>query len=280
MTEPDRLVVVGTGLIGGSFALAAKRAGLFERVTGIDWNAAHASAALRAGLVDDVQPIDAAIPEDAGVLLAVHPSHIPAWVVRLASHGAPVTDVGSTKTSVIQAVRAALGALPAHFVPGHPVAGSENSGPEAVVEELFRGRTVVLTPEPETAADAVEAVRGWWTQVGAHVQTLPATEHDAMLAFTSHLPHLVAFTMMQGADESHFDFIGGGFRDFTRIAGSDPDLWLDIFVANRDALLAAMDGFEAAFAAAREALADDDQTALHRMIDRAKLLRRRLDERR
>lgn len=271
------LVVVGTGLVGGSFALAARKQGLFRSIIGIDANPEHAKAALAAGLVDELLPVDAPLPAHAGVMLAVHPSAIPGWVVRLKDHPQPVTDVGSLKHAVITLVREELGTLPRNFVPGHPVAGSENSGPNAAVEGLFVGKTVVLTPEPETDAAAVANVRLWWSSIGAQVQVLSAEDHDRMLAFTSHLPHLVAFALMANAQDAHFDFVGGGFRDFTRIAGSDPGLWVDIFRSNREALLAQMTEFETIFASARRALVADDAQTLRALLDRANGLRRRLE---
>lgn len=271
------LVVIGTGLIGGSFAVAARRHGVFDEIIGIDANRGHATNALKAGLVDRLLDPDQPLPADAGVLIAVQPSAIADWVVRLEAHPLPVTDVGSTKGAVIDAVRERLGRLPPRYVPGHPIAGSEASGPGAARDELFAGKSLVLTPEPETSDAALAEVRRWWSDIGARVIVMSSAEHDRRLAFTSHLPHLVAFALMQGLDDHHFDFIGGGFRDFTRIAGSDPALWQDIFRSNRVALLEALDGFERILEDARRCLEEDDATALEAMIEQASRTRRRLD---
>lgn len=276
-TPLTSLVVVGTGLIGGSFALAARQQGLFETIIGVDVDPAHAQTALQSGLIDKVLPLDSPFPVNAGVVLAVHPSAIPGWVVRLKDHPQPVTDVGSLKSAVMTLVREELGSLPANFVPGHPIAGSENSGPSAAVERLFVGKTVVLTPVEETNTSAIATVRLWWSSMGARVQILSAEDHDRVLAFTSHLPHMVAFALMANADDAHFDFVGGGFRDFTRIAGSDPGLWVDIFQSNRQALLAELSEFETTLATARRALMDGDGDALRQMLDRANDLRKRLE---
>ena len=271
------LVVVGTGLIGGSFALAARRSGAFGTVLGVDEDPEHARAALAQGLVDAVLAPEEPFPE-AGVLLAVPPSAIGSWVARLAGHPRPVTDVGSVKGAVLAAVRAHCGKLPKQFVPGHPVAGSERSGPGAARDGLFTDKPVVLTPVPEETDPAATAeVQRWWQAIGARVHVMDAAEHDRVLAFTSHLPHLVAFALMAGADEEHLAFAGGGFRDFTRIAASDPALWVDIFLNNRDALLAMLTAFEGQLTRVRAAVDAGDETALSAFIAPATELRRSLD---
>ena len=197
---------------------------------------------------------------------------------QLAPHlkaGAIVTDAGSTKLNVVEAARAALGTRFADFVPGHPIAGSEQSGPGAARADLYRGKRVVLTPQADTRADAVATVKALWEAAGAQVETLDAAQHDRIFAAVSHLPHLAAFALVddlaQREDgDTFFRFAASGFRDFTRIAGSSPEMWRDIALANREAVLAELDAYVAALQALRQAVDAEDADALLKMFSRAR----------
>lgn len=250
------LALVGTGLVGGSFALAAKAAGLFDRVVGVDRNPDALAEALRRGVVDDVAE---RVPGDCQAACVAVPVAAIAECVRDAARAAPVVfDVGSVKRPVVDALRP----VPAHFVPCHPVAGGTRGGPGRARADLFRGRPVVLTPAAATDADALALVRGYWQAVGARVVVEDAAAHDERFAVFSHLPHLLAFAYMElAARAGDLADVGGGFRDFTRIAGADADVWTDILCANGDAvqrhleaLVDGLTGFGALLRADRETL--------------------------
>jgi len=193
---------------------------------------------------------------------------------------AVLTDVGSAKCSVLEAAAEAFGAIPGNFVPAHPIAGTEHSGVEAAVDGLFEGRRVILTPVDETNAGATHRVRAMWRAVGAEVLDMDPAHHDEVLAATSHLPHMLAYTLvdMLGRMEERveiFRYAAGGLRDFTRIASSDPQMWHDICIANRDALVSALDHFQADLGAAVDAIRDGDGTTIKDLFSRAKQLRDR-----
>ena len=241
---PGKLVVVGTGLIGGSFALALKDAGKVGSVVGVGRGRDNLDQALRLGVIDRAYTRDEGWPAELAdatlVLLATPVGEMPALFAAIAPHLGPgtiVSDAGSTKQDVIAAARTALGAALPRFVPAHPIAGSERSGAAAASASLFRGRQVVLTPLPETDPGAVESVRDWWTQCGAIVALLTAERHDALLSAVSHLPHLLAFALigeLAGRSDAadYWRVAGTGLRDFTRLAESHPDMWRDICIAN------------------------------------------------
>jgi prephenate dehydrogenase len=212
------------------------------------------------------------------VMLAVPVGETGAVLARLAPHlepGAIVTDAGSTKANVVAAARVALGARFADFVPGHPIAGSEQSGPLAAQADLYQGRKVVLTPEPETRLDAVATVTALWQAAGAQVETLDAALHDRIFAAVSHLPHLAAYALVdelarRDDRDDFFRFAAGGFRDFTRIAGSSPEMWRDIALANRNALLGEMDAYVAVLQEIRAAVEAADADTLLKIFSRAR----------
>jgi prephenate dehydrogenase len=278
----DTLAIVGVGLIGGSFALALKAAGAVREVIGIGRNAASLVRARELGLIDRATEYDAVSQADC-VLLAMPVGETGAVLSRLAPHlqpGAVVTDAGSTKAGVVAAARAALGANYANFVPGHPIAGSEQSGPAAARADLFQGKRVVLTPQADTRADAVDTMRALWLACGAQVEMLDAAQHDRVFAAVSHLPHLAAFALVdelvQRADgDTCFHFAASGFRDFTRIAASSPEMWRDVALANRDAVLAELDAYQAALQSLRGMLAQNDADALLALFARARAARER-----
>jgi prephenate dehydrogenase len=273
----DKLALVGTGLIGGSFALALKQAGAVREVLGVGRNPARLTVARELGLIDRAVDWDEAGQADC-ILLALPVGETGAALQQLAPHlkvGAIVTDAGSTKLKVVEAARAALGARFADFVPGHPIAGSERSGPGAARADLYRGKRVVLTPQADTRADAVATVRLLWETAGAQVETLDAAQHDRIFAAVSHLPHLAAYALVddlaQRADsDTFFRFAASGFRDFTRIAGSSPEMWRDIALANREAVLAELDAYIDALQALRSAVSAEDAEVLLAIFSRAR----------
>jgi prephenate dehydrogenase len=276
----NKLAIVGTGLIGGSFALALRQAGAVSEVLGVGRNPARLTVARELGLIDHVADWAEAGQADC-ILLALPVGETGPVLKQLAPHlkpGAIVTDAGSTKLNVIEAARAALGTRFTDFVPGHPIAGSEQSGPGAAQADLYQGKKVVLTPQADTRADALATVRALWEAAGAQVETLDAALHDRVFAAVSHLPHLAAFALVdelaQRADgDVFFRFAASGFRDFTRIAGSSPEMWRDIALANRDALLVELDAYLAALQALRQAVAGQDADAMLELFSRARTAR-------
>ena len=276
----DTLAIVGTGLIGGSFALALKQAGAVRRVLGVGRNPARLTIARELELIDGVADYAQAGQADC-ILLALPVGETESVLRQLAPHlkpGAIITDAGSTKRNVVEAARAALGERFADFVPGHPIAGSEQSGPGAARADLFQGKRVLLTPLAETRPDAYETVKALWLATGAQVETLDAAQHDRVFAAVSHLPHLAAFALVdelaQREDgDTFFRLAASGFRDFTRIAGSSPEMWRDIALANRQALLTELDAYLAALQTLRAAVAAEDAATLLEMFTRARTAR-------
>jgi prephenate dehydrogenase len=274
-----KLVVIGVGLIGGSFALALKRGRLVKHVVGVGRTRRNLSDAIRRKVIDEASrdPARAVAGADL-VLLATPVGQMPAVMSAIAPHlpaRAVVTDAGSTKHDVVACARRFLAMHISRFVPGHPVAGMEKSGASAAFADLFRNRNVVLTPQPETAAAATRLVRRAWEACGARVVSLDAGEHDAVLAGVSHLPHLVAYALVNMlARRSNaprlFSLSAGGLRDTVRIAGSSPEMWADICVANRDALLAALEEYENELEAMRAAIESADAQELRRMFAQAR----------
>ncbi|TVS17212.1 MAG: prephenate dehydrogenase/arogenate dehydrogenase family protein [Gammaproteobacteria bacterium] len=283
MLGSGRLVVCGVGLIGGSLA-AAVRDHVTGGVIGVDADDAAIAGAEARGLIDGRGWPEDLSPEDL-VLVAV-PTLAVAGVIEqlwdaesgILAGGAVVTDAASVKRPVIDAAMAVCGRIPANLVPGHPIAGSERSGVSAARADLFRDHRVILTPTSEAAPAAVDRVRVLWERAGAEVCTMDVAEHDRVLALTSHLPHLLAFALVDtlGRAPEHeavFRFAAGGFRDFTRIASSDPVMWSDIFTANAVAVGASLDRLEAELAELRGLLEAGDRDGLRELFARAKALR-------
>lgn len=248
MVRIGKLVVIGVGLIGGSFALAMKRSGGAESVVGVGRGRSNIEAAHRLGIVDRGFVLDDAWTAELGdadlVFLAPPVGQMPSLLAAIAPHLGPqtlITDAGSTKQDVVAAARTLLGSALPRFVPGHPIAGTEHSGATAAFDALFRDKQVVLTPLLETDATALTRVAECWTRCGATVRRLDPARHDAILSAVSHLPHTLAFALIADlaarADANDcFDLAGTGLRDFTRLASSHPGMWRDICLANRDAL--------------------------------------------
>ena len=277
-----RLVVVGLGLIGGSFAKGLREKGLFREVVGVDLDPQSQRLAVELGVVDRCESDLAAACVGADVIqLAVPILAMQKLLVALAGlnlAGAVLTDVGSAKGSVVRAAELAFAGLPLRFVPGHPIAGSEQSGVEAANGQLFRRHKVILTPLAQTDQAALALVDRLWRELGADVEHMAVEHHDQVLAATSHLPHLLAFGLVDSlAKRSEnleiFRYAAGGFRDFTRIAGSDPVMWHDIFLANREAVLHTLDGFRDDLDALRAAIDAGDGHHLLGVFTRARVAR-------
>jgi len=277
-----KLAVFGVGLIGGSFALALKRAGVVQQVVGVGRSAANLARAVELQAIDEAAADAASALAGADLVLVAVPVQQTQQVLQqIALHlepGAAVTDGGSTKRDVVAAAAAALGAKLKQFVPAHPIAGAELSGVQAASADLYRGRTVVITPIPQAAPDIRARVEQAWHACGACLVEMTPQRHDAVLAAVSHLPHALAFAlvdMIAGRTDAaeFFSFAGAGFRDFTRIASSSPEMWRDICLANRDLLLAEVNDYRAQLARIEEYLQRADGAALERMFETARAAR-------
>jgi len=278
----ERLAVIGVGLIGGSFALALKQAKACAHVVGAGRNRANLELAQSRGIIDSIAADAVAAAHGADLVLVAAPvAQFPRIFHAIAAVLGPkavVTDGGSTKRDVVAAAREALGKKVAQFVPAHPIAGAEKSGAAAASAELFRGRRVVLTPIPENRDFSLKKVEEAWTACGARVSRMAAPEHDALLAAVSHLPHLLAFALVHeiaGRENAAqlFSYAAGGFRDFTRIASSHPEMWRDICVANRDRLLLEVRSFSEKLEAMRALLDTADGAGLQKLFAEARAAR-------
>jgi len=282
-----RLVVVGVGLIGGSCALALKAAGAVHEVVGVGRTRGNLDDARSRGIVDRAYTLDERWTDelrDADVVLVATPvAQIASALTAIAAHAGArtvVTDAGSTKEDVVAAAAKAFGGRAGRFVPAHPIAGTEHSGAAAAFPTLFRDRTTILTPGAHTADDAVATVRAMWEACGARVSLLDAAQHDRIFAAVSHLPHVLAFALVaqlaarpDAADL--FAHAASGFRDFTRIAGSSPEMWRDIALANRAALADALRDYRAMLDRMANAIERGDGAALERLFAQASDARRR-----
>lgn len=278
----NRLALIGVGLIGGSLARALRDAGHVREVIGYGRGLANLQRAVEMGVADRIETSLSAAVRDADMVVLATPvgsmADILEAIAPYLAKDAVVTDVGSVKGTIAAAARAALGEKLADFVPGHPIAGTERTGVEASFSSLFVGRRVVLTPLPETGAEAVTRVRAMWQAAGAEVVSMSVEHHDAVLAATSHLPHLLAYAlvdMLARLDDSReiFAYAAGGFRDFTRIASSDPVMWRDISLANREAIVDMLKKYRAEVEGLIEAVAAGDGTKLQTLFARAKAAR-------
>jgi len=277
-----RLVIIGLGLIGGSFAKGLRERGLFREVIGVDLDPESRRLAVELGVVDRCESDLAAACQGADVIQLAVPilamEKLLAELAKLDLGTAVLTDVGSAKGNVVRAARLAFTGKAVRFVPGHPIAGSEQSGVEASNAQLFRRHKVILTPCEQSDEPALELVDALWRELGADVEHMEVEHHDQVLAATSHLPHLLAFTLVDSlAKRSEnleiFRYAAGGFRDFTRIAGSDPVMWHDIFLANREAVLRTLDVFRDDLDALRDAVDAGDGHQLLGVFTRARVAR-------
>src|SRR6266571_2398122 len=284
MARIGKLVIVGVGLIGGSFALALKEAGAVGRAVGVGRGGRNIRRALELGIIDSAGALDEATFGDTDLALLAVPVGQMQTVMRaiapLIGAKTVVTDAGSTKENVAALARSELKAALPRFVPGHPIAGTEKSGAEAALAALYRGRRVVLTPLKGTEPGALALVRSAWESCGASVSQLEPREHDAVLAAVSHLPHVLAYALVdQVARHKNakqlFSYAAGGFRDFTRIAASHPEMWRDICLANRKALLAEIGRYGGKLERVRRMLARGDARALDGLFSGAREARNR-----
>ena len=275
----QRLCIIGVGLIGGSLARALKQAGAVAEVIGCGRHQATLERARTLGVIDrfELDPAKAGAGADV-VVVAVPLGAVRAVLKSIApvmDPAAVLTDVGSAKGCVVDDARAVFGSLPGGFVPGHPIAGTEKSGVEASFAELFERRRVILTPLLESEAWALDKVRAMWRATGAEVIDMGVQHHDAVLAATSHLPHMLAYTLVEALarmdDRAEiFRYAAGGFRDFTRIASSDPTMWRDVCLANRGPLLAALEAFHVSLEHLRSAIERGDGETIMANFQRAK----------
>lgn len=279
----DNVVILGLGLIGGSLARALRRSGFSRRFIGYGHREASLRRGVELGVIDEFTlDLDQAI-ERADILVICTPTLTAAAMLeqiipRLSARGPIVTDVASVKGNLRDAAIAAAGSMPAQLVLAHPIAGSERSGVDASSADLFVDHRVILTPEAGNDPAAIELVRAMWASTGAEVVEMSVEQHDAVLAATSHLPHVLAYTLVDAlaasdASDDIFRCAAGGFRDFTRIASSDPLMWRDIAIANRAALLDALDLFSSHLDRLRAAIRDGNAQELLDSFNRAKLAR-------
>lgn len=283
-----RLCIIGVGLIGGSLARALRAAGQVEEVVGCSRREGHLREAVELGVIDRFDTDAARAVQGADMVVVCVPlgAMEPTFraIASALNPDAVVTDAGSAKASVIAAARAAFGKVPPGFVPGHPIAGTEKSGVAASFAELYRNRKVILTPLPETDPSATTRVRAMWEAAGAQVECMTVAHHDEVLAATSHLPHVLAFqmvdTLARMSDEDEiFRYAAGGFRDFTRIASSDPVMWRDICLANATAVLAMLERYRGDLDHLADAIRAGDGAELERVFRNAKAARDRHNER-
>ncbi|MBI4936882.1 MAG: prephenate dehydrogenase/arogenate dehydrogenase family protein [Nitrosomonadales bacterium] len=284
MTKPQfkKIIIFGAGLIGGSFALALRKAGMAGEAVGFGRSSATLEQAKHLGILDRIGTDVAAEVGDADIVLIATPvAQMADIFTRIAPHlgkHTVVTDGGSTKCDVVEAARRRLGAKVAQFVPAHPIAGAEKSGASAAQADLYQGKKVVLTPMPENTAEAVARVREAWEQCGAVVSELTPQQHDEVFAAVSHLPHLLSYALVHDLARREnrdllLSFAASGFRDFTRIAASSPEMWRDICMANRNALLDELERYMEELGILHEALAEADAGKLEEIFSLARSVR-------
>ncbi len=284
----EHVALVGIGLIGSSISHAMRRKGLAGTITGSARTKATVDTALKLGLIERGYASAAEAVKGADlVILSVPVGACRVLAAEIAPHlrqGAIVTDVGSVKAAVVRDIAPHV-PKGVHFVPGHPIAGTEQSGPEAGFAELFDNRWTILTPQPGTDKAAVEKLKAFWMALGARVEIMTPEHHDMVLAVTSHLPHLIAYNIVNTAehlervtDSEVIKFSAGGFRDFTRIAASDPTMWRDVFLNNKDAVLEMLGRFSEDLTALQRAIRFGDGDTLFRLFTEARRVRRGIIE--
>ncbi|MGQ0442303.1 MAG: prephenate dehydrogenase [Methylophilaceae bacterium] len=273
-----KLVIFGVGLIGGSVALALKKAGSAPHIVGVGRSVESLNEALKLGVIDSLETNIQKACSDADLILIAAPvAQTKAILQSIQQHlnaNTVITDAGSTKGDVLAAAQSILGEQSSQFVGGHPIAGAEKSGVAAAKSDLFLGKNVVLTHALETNIHAVRAVSELWRACGANVSELSAETHDSIFAAVSHLPHLLAFALVDDIAsrpnaEQLFSFAASGFRDFTRIAGSSPEMWRDISLANKPALLSEINAFEKELSTLKQLISQEDGVGLQALFERA-----------
>jgi cyclohexadieny/prephenate dehydrogenase len=284
----NKLALIGFGLIGGSIARAARAQGLVGKIVTTARSEKTRARVKELGIVDDVVETNAEAVRDADLVILCIPvgacGPVTQEIAADLKTGAIISDVGSVKGAVVKDMAPHLPAG-VHFIPAHPVAGTENSGPDSGFAELFINRWCILTPPEGTDAAAVERLRAFWAAIGAKVETMTPDHHDLVLAITSHLPHLIAYTIVGTADElaqvtssEVMKFSAGGFRDFTRIAASDPTMWRDVFLNNKDAVLEMLGTFNEDLSKLTRAIRRGDGEALYEHFARTRAIRRGIVE--
>ncbi len=277
-----RLCIVGVGLIGGSLARALRRRNDCPHIIGCSRREEHLQRALQLGVIDGYETdLARAVAQADMVMLCVPLGAMEGVMGAIKEHLSPgtvLTDAGSAKAWVVEAARRVFGEVPDFLVPGHPIAGTEQSGVEASFAELYDQRRVILTPLMETRPEATAQVRSLWESAGALVSEMSVAHHDTVLAATSHLPHVLAFSLVDslarlGDHDEIFAYAAGGFRDFTRIASSDPVMWRDICIANGEAIGAMLERYMADLAGTAQAIRDRDGDALLHLFQQAKAAR-------
>lgn len=277
----NRLALIGVGMIGGSLIWSMRRAGLVNHVIGVDINVDELNRAVEQGIIDSKSHLDALEDIDAIVLatpVGAMQSVFTALKETTFIGTAIITDVGSTKQSVVAAAQAGLGYLPANFVPGHPIAGREHIGIEHAEEMMFYGHRAILTPHDKSSESAIAAVTQWWQACGAVVDVMNAKDHDKILAATSHLPHVLAYGLMESLITSDceapmFNYAAGGFKSFTRTASSNPIMWRDVCLNNKDEILYWLDHYQNTLTELRDLIDKADGEAIVEIFQRSKAQR-------
>ena len=278
----NRLAIIGIGLIGGSLSLALKQAGQVKHVVGYARNEATRERALSLGIIDTAAAsIEAAVAEADVILLAVPMGAMASVLAEMAPHltdNMIITDAGSTKAGVVKAASDILGNSISQFVPGHPIAGTEKSGPSAAFATLYQDHKVILTPMKQTNVSAVETIKTMWQQTGAEVSEMTVEHHDLILAATSNIPHLLSFNLVgllaQNEDvDEVLRYAAGGFRDFSRIASSNPVMWRDICLSNHDAILTLLQQYQQQLTEIEQAIQEQDGDYLMTLFQSAKTAR-------
>jgi prephenate dehydrogenase len=282
----NKVLIFGVGLIGGSLALALKKAGAVAHIVGVGRSQDSLDKALSLGVIDEAQTDIAKAMQGADVVVIATPvAQTPEILAAIAPHlqaDTVITDAGSTKSDIAAYVATAAKhftpALLNQFIGGHPIAGAEKSGVSAAKADLFTGKNVILTPNEHTSTQALSKVRSLWEATGANVSEMRAEAHDRIFAAVSHLPHLLAFALVDDLanrqnSQQLFDFAASGFRDFTRIAGSSPEMWRDISLANREALLSELEAYQAELKLLQKLLENSDKNGLEALFERASTAR-------
>lgn len=279
----NRLALIGVGMIGGSLIWSMRRAGLIRHVIGVDIDVDELNRAVELGIIDSKSYLDALTDIDA-IVLATPVGAMQAVFNVLKNTDfidtAIITDVGSTKQSVIAAAKAGLGYLPTNFVPGHPIAGREHIGIEHAEAMMFYGHRAILTPHDNSSEGATATVKSWWQACGATVDVMSAKTHDKVLAATSHLPHVLAYSLMESlitgdCDAPMFDYAAGGFKSFTRTASSNPIMWRDVCLNNKDEILYWLDHYQNTLSDLRDLIDAADGEAIVDIFQRSKAERDR-----
>tara|TARA_Y100001936_G_scaffold253640_1_gene319698 strand:- start:38107 stop:38982 length:876 start_codon:yes stop_codon:yes gene_type:complete len=286
----NKLTVIGVGLIGGSFALALRKAGLVRKINGLGRSKKNLEHALKLGIIDEASTNYAEALERTDLVLIAAPvgqiNEILKKIKPFLGAKTIITDVGSTKQDIVEAIRLLIPDSIKNFVPSHPIAGAELSGAHAANADLFIGKNIILTPLNETNTNSIETLSKLWESCGASISMMNPYQHDKLLAMTSHLPHMLAFTFMNYISsnnteenaESIFNFSGGGFQDFTRIAASSPEMWKDICLSNRRQLIQQIRSYQNELAHMNELIEDGNSLELEKFFLKSQKARKKLQK--